>query len=728
MKYSTDRAITNIQDDLLGRASFSQQLGNAIYEYKGQDSLVIGLYGKWGTGKTSVVNMALQSLEKCSESDENKPIIMKFAPWNYSNRDDLISQFFKSLKTKIDIDKNEDLKKTVGQALNDYAGLFDVVSLVPGVGSVLSSAMKTAAQASSNALLATVDLEQTRQKLEKALIGANKKIVVLIDDIDRLTNSQIRDVFQLVKQVCDLPNIIYILAMDREVVKRALTEVHNFDGNEYLEKIVQIPFEIPALSKSKLNNIFFNKLDDVINQIPDEIVWDQQYWNKIFSNCIDPYIHTLRDVNRVINTFQFRYSMVYQETSFEDMIGISTLEVLVPELYKWIAQNKDAVCGSIMHGLLSNSKKPDEFRKSYVDEFQSIGVDPEKAIRSVAAMFPVFARDVNETFYYHVDGTGNITNIRSQMRAAQEERFEIYFMFDMETVAVPRGLINACAFKLEKEELIKVIKEVNEKGNMVFFMNEFRALVDKIPYERLGLIISVLYDLRNTFEGETFKAIFPVSACDMAEYCASDLMKKLRTDDERYSILCMAIKNVNKQSLGSMGHVINRIELAYARLAGDVEKKEDQIITLAQLEKLEKEYVKKINAISKTTKLVEIEDFYMIFYLWSCYNPDEAKDYLKNGFEDDVFKLKFICRMAGKWNGTNGTGWSFDPKNYVEYISDEEVYNLILGYAQDNLEKFTELEQIQLASFVLNYKKDRIDHVPEQKAQQLVQKWKTDFM
>ncbi len=726
MKYSTDRAITDIKDDLLGRASFSQQLGRAIYEYKGQDSLVIGLYGKWGTGKTSVVNMALQSLEQNAESDENKPIILRFAPWNYSNRDDLISQFFKSLKAKIDKDNNDELKKNVGQALNDYAGLFDVISLIPGVGS-FGPALKAAAQTGSNALLSTGDLDQTRQKLEKALIDGNRKIVVLIDDIDRLTNSQIRDVFQLVKQVCDLPNIIYILAMDREVVKRALSEVHKFDGNEYLEKIVQIPFEIPALSKAKLNNIFFNKLDEVINQISDEIVWDQQYWNKIFSNCIDPYINTLRDVNRVINTFQFRYSMVYQETSFEDMIGISTLEVLEPELYKWIAQNKDAVCGSIMHGFLSNRKKPEEFRNGYYKEFQALGIDPELAIKSVAAMFPVFARDVNETFYYYVDGTNN-TNIRAQMRAAQEERFEIYFMFDMESVAVPRGVINACALELEKEDLIKVLKEVNDKGNMAFFMNELRALNEKIPYDRIELIVSVLYDLRNSFEGKTFKSIFPVSACDMAEYCAHDLMRRLKTDGERYNILSQAIKSANEHSIGALGHDINRIELAYGRLAGDIEKKDDQIVTLDQLQELEKEYVKRIKVINKSVDLVEIEDFNMIFYLWNCYDHDSASEYLKKGFTDDVFKLKFICRMAGKWNGTNGTGWSFNPENYAEYVSNEDVYDLILGYAQDNLDKFTELEQIQLASFVLNYKADRMDHVSEQKASQLVQKWKTDFL
>lgn len=52
MNYSTDRPIETGEQDLLGRASFSEQLGKAIYEYNGKDGLVIGLFGKWGTGKT----------------------------------------------------------------------------------------------------------------------------------------------------------------------------------------------------------------------------------------------------------------------------------------------------------------------------------------------------------------------------------------------------------------------------------------------------------------------------------------------------------------------------------------------------------------------------------------------------------------------------------------------------------------------------------------------------
>ena len=424
MNYYTDRAINKVEEDLLGRSSFSQHLGQAIYDYKGQESLVIGLYGKWGTGKTSIANMALSTIDEISKEDDEKPIIVRFAPWNYSDKDNLIGQYFDLLKMKLDLVKNEKIKSKIGKALNDYSSIFDITALIPGCGAIIAPVAKTAAKVGGDMLSKSIDLTTSKMQLEEGLRELKQKIIVLIDDIDRLSNSQIRDIFQLVKQVGDLPNIIYVLVMDRDVVKRALSEVHNFDGNEYLEKIIQIPFEIPELRKSKLQEILIHKLNSVINDTSQEIEIDQNYWQRIFNSCIDPYILTLRDVNRVINTFQFRYNMLHQETSFEDMIGITTLEVLEPDLYKWIAGNKEAVCGGIMHGLLSNKRKPEEWRKQYHDEFTDLGLDPDKSIRSVAALFPVFAKDVDEHFYDRF----NSTNIRGKMRAAQEDRFDLYFV------------------------------------------------------------------------------------------------------------------------------------------------------------------------------------------------------------------------------------------------------------------------------------------------------------
>lgn len=721
MNYSTDRPIETGEQDLLGRSSFSNQLGKAIYEYNGKDGLVIGLFGKWGTGKTSVINMAINEINKLAENDENKPMIMKFAPWNYSNKDNLISLFFQSLKNKIDLQDNEELKKKVGKALNDYSGAFDALSLVPVVGSGVAAILKTLAQAQGANLMQCADLDKTREILENALINANKKIIIVIDDIDRLTNSQIRDVFQLVKQVADFPNVIYVLAMDREVVRNALTEVHNIDGNEYLEKIIQVPFELPELRKSKLHNIFFTKLNQIINDIPDEVVWDNNYWSNVFRNCIEPYINTLRDVNRLINIFQFRYGVLYQETSFEDMVGITTLEVLEPELYKWICNNKDAVCGGVMHGFLSNSDNKPDYRKLYHDEFERLGIDPDLAINCVSTMFPVFAMNVKK-YQYNYQPT---SDIRGKMRVANEGRFELYFMFDLDDIKVSRSIINACIYEFDRDRLSTVIEEINKQGNIVYFLEEIISLVDKIPYKRLDLIASVILSLQGGFKGENSMDIFTRSACDIAEYLANNIIKRLKTEEEKYDIIRSTVENINKTGLGMMARIINRIELAYGRLAGNSEKKDEQIISLNHLEELEKIYVARIRDIAKSESVLDMNGFNFVFYLWECLDKDGVEKYLKELFKSEVNKLKFICAMAGKWNGTNGSGWSFYSKNYSEYVSQDEVYDMIQSFDKNKLDEFTEVEQIKLASFILNYNKHEMDHVNEQEALKLVNEWRT---
>lgn len=719
MDYNTDRAITNIEDDLLGRASFSKQLGQAIYEYKGKDSLVIGLFGRWGTGKTSVINMSFQTIEQLAQDDEKKPLLVRFAPWNYSDKDNLIFLFFNELKAKVDADDSDKMRNKVGKALADYSGVFEAASLIPYVGSILAPILKSTAKAGGEYLAQGSDLDSLRKKLEKALLEVDRKIIVLIDDIDRLSNSQIRDIFQLVKQVADLPNIIYILAMDREVVKRALAEVHNTDGNEYLEKIIQIPFELPELSKVKLHSIFFNKLDGVIKNISDEIVWNQQYWNKVFSNCISPYLETLRDVNRVINTFQFRYSMLYQETAFEDMIALTTLEVLCPELYKWISGNKEAVCGGMMHGFLSGNKKADEYRKQYIAEFKELGVNPEIAIKSIAAIFPVFAKDVNENFYgYYQD-----TNIREQMRAAHEDRFDLYFMLDLDSVKVPRGIVNACVNELSGEDLEKVILGINEKGNIIYFLDELKSLIQRIPYERLAVIASALFNVQDMLCGQTSRAIFTISAKDCTEYCILDILARMNSDDERFRVIQNAVQKVSLEGVSLVAQFINRIELAYGRLAAENENKENQIITLEQLQELEKDYISWINKIDSVDELIQSPGFNMTFYLWECLDAESARHFMDDVLKDEVKTLRFIASMAGKWTGTTGAGWTIHPNNYNKYITEEKVYELVQSVVNDNFDAFTDDEKIKLASFFLNYKKHEMSHVTEEEAKKQVDMW-----
>ena len=253
MNYNADKPIKTGSEDLLGRSFFSKQLAKALYECDASDGLVIGLFGEWGSGKTSVLNMTMNEIKNMGEESENELLTVTFSPWNYSDKDNLTRLFFHRLITRIEGEDNQVKKKELGKKLKKYVNVLDALAFVPSIGSILATVAKDFAADYVDKLLEVPDLDKAKEDLETILKGSNQKIIVVIDDIDRLTNSQIRDIFHLAKQVGNFPNIVYILSMDREIVCRALQEIHNIDGHEYLEKIIQVPLMIT----------FFNQLQTV---------------------------------------------------------------------------------------------------------------------------------------------------------------------------------------------------------------------------------------------------------------------------------------------------------------------------------------------------------------------------------------------------------------------------------------------------------------------------------
>ena len=718
MNYNSDKPIESSEQDLLGRTTFSKQLGEAIYKYDGKDGLVIGVFGKWGTGKTSILNMVVNEINYLSENDEEKPIIVNFSPWNYTDKDNLISLFFRVLKNKLNMDKYEEVRKKIGKALTDYSDALDALTLFPMVGSGLATILKTIAKAQGAELAKDVDIDKTKENLVSVLGDTNQKIIVIIDDIDRLTNIQIRDIFQLVKQVGNFPNIIYVLSMDRDVVCRALESVHDIDGAEYLEKIVQIPFEIPVLMKPKLKEIFLSKLDDTVNDISDDNVnINKYYWSEIFINCIEPYIKTLRDVNRVINTFQFRYKLLSTETSLEDVVALTTIEVLEPQLYQWIGSNKDLLCSTANHNSLSGSKGKKDYRESIVTELKNIGINTDIAIKYLTTLFPVFASEMSSSNSGYLS-----SNISESLRIAQENRFDLYFLFDLRGIPVPRYVINDCINELELNDLIITITQINNEGNIEYFIDELRSLVDTIPYKRLGLLSSVILNKLYTFSNNS--GFFRLSAYSKAEFLAFDIMNRINDESERYSLIKNVLENINKEQLGSLASFINEIEISHGRLAGKEGNIDKQLIGLHYLNNIEEIYISKINEITQSEAIIDIKGFYMAFYLWECIDKDRAQNYLDNILNEDCNILKFICAIASRWTSSNGdSGWDFPVDKYLTYVSKDTIYEKIQAFDKGLLDIFTLEDQIKLASFVLNYESANHHNVSEEEAMKFVNDW-----
>ena len=138
--------IQKIADDKLNRSGFAKDLTQAIIHRDTTEGLVIGMYGKWGSGKTSVINMIVEQLETLSSDMEQKLVIMRFNPWLCADPRQLISQFFKQLSSVVEEKYPE--YKNICEYMGDYADVFDFAGSVaqlfnlPVIGALLSAGGK----------------------------------------------------------------------------------------------------------------------------------------------------------------------------------------------------------------------------------------------------------------------------------------------------------------------------------------------------------------------------------------------------------------------------------------------------------------------------------------------------------------------------------------------------------------------------------------------------------
>lgn len=199
------------------------------------------------------------------------------------------------------------------------------------------------------------------------------KIIVSIDDIDRLSEEEIIAVFQLVKSLADFPNAVYLLAFDYDVVVRALSVVQHGDGREYLEKVIQVPFEIPAPSMASIHNALFSKLNGILGDISEDR-WDKAIWAELFQLGIKEYIRSIRDVIRYSNVFYLKYNLLQDETDPVDLLGLTCLQVFEPAIYSMLNDYKDTICGSNSSYSSDRQKTEEEKVKKAVSNLFATGV------------------------------------------------------------------------------------------------------------------------------------------------------------------------------------------------------------------------------------------------------------------------------------------------------------------------------------------------------------------
>lgn len=328
-----DHAIESAAQDKLGRGPFVRALAQAVRGLDASRGAVIGLVGPWGLGKSSVLNMLVEEL-----GNEPQLLTVRFEPWMFSGASELVSLFFADVSRQLrgmhagsKSDRLADLLDTYGQSLG-------MLKWVPVAGPWLDRA-GSIAKFFKNAAGKRMDearkLTTRRDQLTAELAKRDTPIIVIIDELGRLRPHEVRDIFQLVRLTGQFPNLIYVLAFDRQRIEAMLKEA-GIEGRAYLEKIIEIVYNLPPASRAALDRVFTSELTETLEGVQTG-PFQQDRWPDVLARGIRPLLRDLRDVRRLLAALPATLGAVGQEVALVDVLALEALRVLRPDVYEALA-------------------------------------------------------------------------------------------------------------------------------------------------------------------------------------------------------------------------------------------------------------------------------------------------------------------------------------------------------------------------------------------------------
>ncbi|MBD3798196.1 MAG: hypothetical protein IE887_10850, partial [Campylobacterales bacterium] len=213
-----DGPITDESKDILGFKSLAERISSSIVHssFDTKNAFTISLEGKWGSGKTSLVNLIKKDLKN---NHKDKIVIMEFNPWLVTDFEQLIKYFFSELLKEITYESfDAKLKEDIWKDIKKFVSFFTPDKVQVGVGDLKVSynPKDTLFKEKDETLLSL------KIKINDYLKNLNRRIVIIIDDIDRLTDKETEAFFRLIKGIADFNNIVYLLLYDKTVVAKSL--------------------------------------------------------------------------------------------------------------------------------------------------------------------------------------------------------------------------------------------------------------------------------------------------------------------------------------------------------------------------------------------------------------------------------------------------------------------------------------------------------------------------
>lgn len=737
LSFGTDTPIKAREQDHIGRAPFAERLSDILKSAAGPEPLVIGLYGPWGSGKTSVINLVENALSRKDGNDKTGVSVVRFEPWNYLTAEQLLAQFLKEVGDALDKDAHGRRKlcgKLRGkrpEVLNAFAAYSEALLMtagaaaslagvplagvaVPAFGNPLTSWLKKSADRAGS-------VSAKKQRLEEELLKFDGRVVVIIDDIDRLPNDQVRMVFQLVASLAKLPKINYLLSFDEEVVTRALSEVQKCDGAEYLEKVVQVPVRLPSVSSGDLERMLLKDINAIFEMFAyrqDDL--DDKRWNGIRLTFLNNRFSTIREIRRFTNALKAKLSILPRFCCFEDVVALTVLELKTPKLVDWVRAHKDFLCGTIGSSLYMGNRNPKESLANLEEQLSGIAPISE-AKWAVEAVYRLFPRLANET------GMSRISYSRESLNAIwRADSFDLYFHSNMPDGIDVHEVQDALAV-YDWDALLDDFRKHAGAGSLIDFVLAMRTSVSTLE-ERRAEVVAKACLLALGMSEEKRDALLASTTADLELIRLIESLFKRLGPAKSDEILRASMD----ESKGRIIYPLAFFLIWQLNSLNDVENSGcETLLPEGSIFELSDAVCAKVGEDAAARNLFLDDECHYALSLLKERKPNEFMAYAKRiANADGAGCASFLSFGPGRYTSLGGgevTRFTFDKADVAKVVELAKVDGLLAGARADG--SFFELSedcQLAAAAFCVANQDDDAEMVSAEDAGELLKRWRRD--
>lgn len=636
-----DRALLRADDDRLGFRAIAGRIANSLVDHASDDGLVVGIEGSWGAGKSSLLFLIADEMDRLPE--DRRPTRITFRPWLIGDRDALIRSLFGEFSRELDaialrggnaartsVSKAREARDALRGFMNGLGKVgsaLEFVGKASGVGLIemAGQGVKAAGEATAGEPVEP-QLAELKDRLIEALRELGHRFIVTIDDVDRLEPAEALEVLRLVRSVVDLPNVIYLLCYDSGILSHSIKEAARVEnGRAYLEKIVQLTIMVPEPEPLRLRQWFTDELH-LIASVKNE--GERDRLQQVIDFEGGRQFRTPRSVVRALDSIRFFWPPLREiGADLADLVWLQLIKDGNPQLYRWIerycataaivsvgiARVDDAEQAAELAALLR--AVPDDhfasllYRNHFADQLPGVEISYDVNEAPFSIFRPVSDRERGEAL--------------SGRRLASPDHYRLYFALTDPSHALPMSEVRAFwqAVELGATEAGAAFLQLYETGagGTLTLADAFLERLKDGDYQSLsseqseGLLLGLAGTLDEAYRRRPFDHHWINSVWDRAARVLPLLLGRLNAERRETTLRDMFAHGA---ALGWLTTVFRRDIFAHGRYGERRRQESEWTFTDAELDQVTSILLSRFRAMSVDDLLGAIDPANLL-YAWS---------------------------------------------------------------------------------------------------------------